>query len=82
MFLVIVGVSGIAYVLIGYYTAFWRSRFYLPLAFLLGFCSFFAPGNPLLQDSFAVQVGGGIVLGILSLRANKVLVESLYKKLP
>lgn len=82
MFWIMIGGSCLAYGLFGYYTSFWRSRFYLPLAFLLGFGVSFLPGNPFLVDNFVIRLGLAVVYGLLNLRTSKVLVESLYKKLP
>ena len=82
MYWVMIGASFLVYGLMGYYTSFWRSRLYLPLAFLVGFSVSFAPGNPFLIDNLAARIGLGVVYGVLNLRASKTLVESLYKKLP
>lgn len=81
MFWIMLGVGSIAFGLIAYYTSFWRSRFYLPLAFLLGFSMSFAPGNPFLIDNLVARLGLGIMYGVLYLRTSKILVDSLYKKL-
>ena len=80
MFWIILGVGSIAFGLISYYTSFWRSRFYLPLAFLLGFGVSFTPGNPFSIDNLAGRLGMGVVYGVLYLRTSKILVDSLYHK--